>query len=112
MPTSSAVLELNRALARKINEKARDSPGAPFAGKFVDITNGQVVAVADDLDELVQRLHQVEADLCQTLLRKLDWIMTRFRRSGASIDVPGPVAATPPSAEGASGSSRQIERHL
>jgi len=67
VPTSPAVSELNRELARKINEEARDNPAAPLAGKFVGITSGQVVAVADDLDELVQRLHQVEADLCQTL---------------------------------------------
>jgi len=67
MPTLSAVSELNRELARKINAEARDNPGAPFAGKFVGITNGRVVAVGDDLDELIQRLHQVEADLCQTL---------------------------------------------
>jgi hypothetical protein len=67
MPTSSAVSELNRDIARKINEEACDNPAAPLAGKFVGIRNGQVVAVADDLDELVEGLHQVGDDLCQTL---------------------------------------------
>jgi hypothetical protein len=64
---SLAVSELNRELARKINEEARDHPQSLFAGKFVGILNGQVVAVADDLDELVQRLHLVGADPRQTL---------------------------------------------
>ena len=62
MSASLTVSELNRELARKINEEARDHPQSPFAGKFVGILTGQVVAVADDLDELVQRLRQVEAD--------------------------------------------------
>jgi hypothetical protein len=65
--TSLTISELNRELARKINEEARDDPQSPFAGKFVGIFKGQVVAVADDLDELVQRLRQVEADPLQTL---------------------------------------------
>ena len=67
MPGSSTVSELNREFARTINEEARDNPKAPFAGKFVGITNGRVVAVADDLHELIQRLRQVEADRSQTL---------------------------------------------
>ena len=62
MSTSLAVSDLNRELARKINEEARNDPQSPFAGKFVGIVNGQVMAVAGDLDELVQRLHQVETD--------------------------------------------------
>jgi len=67
MPTSLAVSDLNRELARKINEEARNDPQSPFAGKFVGIVNGQVLAVAGDLDELVQRLSQVQADLRQSL---------------------------------------------
>jgi hypothetical protein len=67
MPTSLAVSDLNRELARKINEEARSDPQSPFAGKFVGIVNGQVLAVAGDLDELVHRLSQVQADLQQAL---------------------------------------------
>ena len=62
MSTSLTVSELNRELARKINDEVRDNPQSPLAGKFVGLLSGQVVAVADDLDELVQRLRQVEAD--------------------------------------------------
>jgi hypothetical protein len=64
---SLTVAELNRELARKINQEARDDPRSPLAGKFVGISSGQVVAVADDMDELVQRLLQVEADPRQSL---------------------------------------------
>jgi hypothetical protein len=67
MTASSVVSELNRELARKINEEARDNPQSPFAGKFVGILGGQIVAVADDLDDLVQRLSQLEADPRQSL---------------------------------------------
>jgi hypothetical protein len=62
MATSTAVQERNRELARTINEEARRNPQSPYAGKFVGIANGQVVAVADDLDELVRRLHQAGAE--------------------------------------------------
>jgi hypothetical protein len=64
---SLTVAELNRELARKINQEARDNPPSPLAGKFVGISSGQLVAVADDMDELVQRLLQVEADPRQSL---------------------------------------------
>jgi hypothetical protein len=67
MPTTLAVSDLNRELARKINEEARNDPQSPFAGKFVGIVNGQVLAVTGDLDELVQRLRQIQADLRQAL---------------------------------------------
>ncbi|MGC8643807.1 MAG: hypothetical protein ACP5XB_28435 [Isosphaeraceae bacterium] len=67
MTTPLPVSELNRELARRINEEARGDPRSPFAGKFIGIVSGQVAAVGDDLDELVQRLRQVEADPRQTL---------------------------------------------
>ncbi|HEV3117738.1 MAG TPA: DUF5678 domain-containing protein [Gemmataceae bacterium] len=60
IPTS--VLERNRELARQINEEARANPQSPFAGKVVGIANGRVVAIGDDLDEVVRRLRQVEPD--------------------------------------------------
>jgi hypothetical protein len=65
--TSQAISELDRELARKINDEARDNPQSPLAGKFVGIIEGRVAAVADDLDELVRRLRQVNADPRQVL---------------------------------------------
>ena len=62
MSGASAVRDLNRELARKINEEARKNPQSPYANKFVGIANGQVVVVADDPDEMSRRLRQIEPD--------------------------------------------------
>lgn len=62
MSGSDGVREINEELARKINEEARRDPHSPYAHKFVGIADGQVVVVADDLDELVPRLLQIEPD--------------------------------------------------
>jgi hypothetical protein len=58
---------LNSELARKINQEARNNPESPFSGKFVAIAGGQVVALANDLDELVERLRDVNTDPRQSL---------------------------------------------
>ena len=64
MPTT--VQEVNRELALKINAEARSNPNSPYANKFVGIANGQVVAVADTLEEMVRRLEAVEPDPAKT----------------------------------------------
>ena len=66
MSTAAVVQELNRDLARKNNQEARGDPHSPYVGKYVGIVNGQVVALADDLDELVRLLRQMEADPTRT----------------------------------------------
>jgi hypothetical protein len=67
MPSLAETQELNRKLARQINEEARRDPHSPYAGKFVGIVNGQVVVVADTLDEMARSLHQIEPDPAKTL---------------------------------------------
>lgn len=62
MSNTSTILEVNRELARKINEEARANSQSPYANKFVGIANGQVVVVADSLDEMSRRLRQAEPD--------------------------------------------------
>jgi hypothetical protein len=62
MSGARSVQELNRELARRINEEARKDPQSPYANKFVGIANGQVVVVADDLEELTRRLRLIEPD--------------------------------------------------
>jgi hypothetical protein len=57
---------VNYALAMKINEEARRNPQSPYANKWVGIVNGQVVAVADTLDEMSRRLDQIEPDPSKT----------------------------------------------
>lgn len=66
MSTSNSVQERNRELARQINEEARRNPQSPCAGKFVGIANGAVVVVADNWDEIAQRLRPVEPDVRNT----------------------------------------------
>jgi hypothetical protein len=63
MATLADVMQLNRDLARKINEEARSNPNSPYAGKCVGIANGQVVVIADDLEEMARRLREVEPDV-------------------------------------------------
>jgi hypothetical protein len=62
MESVSVVQQRNRELARRINDEARADPGSAYAGKFVGLANGQVVIVADSLDEVAQRLEQIESD--------------------------------------------------
>ena len=62
MATASTIQELNRELARRINDEARANPLSPYANKFVGIANGQVVVVAGTLDEMARRLRQAEPD--------------------------------------------------
>jgi hypothetical protein len=49
-------------LGRQINRDARSNPGSPYAGKVVGILRGQVVIVADTLDEVAETLERLEPD--------------------------------------------------
>ena len=69
MAIASSLADINQNLARQINQDARGNPQSPHAGKFVGIANGQVVALADNLDEMTRLLRQVEPDV-----RKCFWV--------------------------------------
>jgi hypothetical protein len=60
MPTT--IQEINRDLANRINAEARTNPQSPYVNKFVGIANGRVVAVGDDLDQVIEQLRQTEPD--------------------------------------------------
>ena len=62
MSDARTVLERNRELAMQINEEARRNPQSPYANKFVGIANGQIVVVAETLDEVSRRLRQTGPD--------------------------------------------------
>lgn len=62
MSDGKGVSELNREMARRINEGARNDPRSPVAGRLVGIIDGQLVAVDDDLARLIEGLHRIEAD--------------------------------------------------
>jgi hypothetical protein len=62
MSAAKTVREINSELADRINAEARSNPQSPYANKFVGIANGQVVVIADDLDEMYDRLVEIEPD--------------------------------------------------
>ena len=66
MSGTPPIQQLNRDLADKLVEEAKQNPQSPYIGKFVGIANGQIVAVADELDEVARRLDQVEPDSSKT----------------------------------------------
>jgi hypothetical protein len=49
-------------LAKAINREARANPDSPYAGKYVGILDGKVVAVCDDLKSVVDALHAIDPD--------------------------------------------------
>ena len=61
MSATNSIQQLNRELGDKVLEDAKQNPRA-YPGKYVGIANGQVVVVTDDLDDMSQRLDQVEPD--------------------------------------------------
>jgi hypothetical protein len=67
MAATNTVQKRNRELADQINAEARSNPQSPYANKFVGIANGQVVVIADDLDDMARRLRQIEPDPSKTL---------------------------------------------
>jgi hypothetical protein len=62
MDSLSEVRQRNRELAEQINREALGDPSSRYNGKFVGMANGQIVVVADSLDEMAKRLRQVEPD--------------------------------------------------
>ena len=48
--------EKNWGVAREINRETRANPASIYAGKFVVISGGEVVAVVDTLDEVTARI--------------------------------------------------------
>jgi hypothetical protein len=62
MSTLEEEQEKARVLSRQINHEARSNPHSPYAGKFVGILHGQVVVVADTLDEVAEVLEHLEVD--------------------------------------------------
>ena len=66
MSAAANVQDLNRALARRINQEARSNPESPYANKLIGIANGQVVVVSEDWDDLARRLRQIEPNPSKT----------------------------------------------
>jgi hypothetical protein len=65
--STKSVQDVNCELARKINEDARGNSKSPYAGKFVGIADGKVVAVSNDFDEMTRQLRIAEPDPQKTV---------------------------------------------
>jgi len=52
----------NEPLFRKINREARSIPQSLYAGKWIALLRGRVVAIADTMEEAVQKLRKIEPD--------------------------------------------------
>jgi hypothetical protein len=66
MVQNHSIMSANERLARQINQDARTNPNSPYAGKFVGIAHGQVVVIADNLDDIARQLRQAEPDPAKT----------------------------------------------
>jgi hypothetical protein len=51
-----------RELGRQINREARRNPNSPYSGKVIGILHGEVVIVADTLNEVAEVLERLEPD--------------------------------------------------
>jgi len=60
--------ETDLALAMRISEEARNTPGSAYAGKCVALLDGRVCAVADDWEGLIDRMRQDAIDTSRVLL--------------------------------------------
>lgn len=68
MPSKLRVAAEDEALARAINREARSNPDSPYAGKYVGILGGKVVAIGDDLESVAERFREVEPDRLKGLI--------------------------------------------
>lgn len=66
MKASNPILEQHKKLARKLYDEERNNPQSPYANKWLGFANGQLVVVADNLDELAKRLREIEPDPSKT----------------------------------------------
>jgi hypothetical protein len=64
----SEIQELNNSLVQEINRETLANPESSYAGKWVGVANGKVVAIADTLDEVVRELEKIEPDPARTQL--------------------------------------------
>jgi len=68
MPDLESIVMQNEQLFRQINQEALANPQSPYAGKYVGIANGQVVAAATSASAVVKALQQAEPDTSRTMI--------------------------------------------
>ena len=82
----------NEQVARTLMDQARRNPQSPYFGKFVGIADGQVVVVANDWDELAERMEQTGADPSATLSLEVDRDYDRVQIIWRLADAARPMA--------------------
>lgn len=50
----------NESLFHKINHEARSIPQSPYAGKWIALLHGRVIAITDTMEEAVKELRKIE----------------------------------------------------
>ena len=61
MERNGSIRTINERLARRIRREGK-KPDSEYANKFVGIVNGEVVVVAHSLNEVSDRLREIEPD--------------------------------------------------
>src|SRR5260221_540624 len=69
MSAKSTIQQFNRDLADKLVQEAKQNPQSPYLGKFVGFANGQIVVIADRMNEIGSRLRQAEPDRSRAFRR-------------------------------------------
>lgn len=63
MAATNPIEQMNRELAEKLIQEATRDPQGPYAGNFIGIANGRVVAVSKDWIEVDRTVRAVEPNL-------------------------------------------------
>src|ERR1019366_8821481 len=66
MSATADIQQLNRDLADKLVEEAKQYPSSPYAGKKVGIANGKVVVVSENWRDVARQLEKMEPDSSRT----------------------------------------------
>jgi hypothetical protein len=62
MTLPNDVYNLNLELARQIQDEIFRNPNSPYAGKWIGVAKGQIVAVSEDWEEVDKKLIEVESE--------------------------------------------------
>lgn len=62
MVKHTSIAATNERLARRVRREGKSDPNSPFANRFVGIASGQIVVIADSLNDVSKRLSKFETD--------------------------------------------------
>jgi len=62
MNAAGEAFKENETRFRDINREARSNPHSPYAGKWIGMLGGEIVAIADDAEETLAKLRGIAPD--------------------------------------------------